>query len=346
MLVCLALSLLCCQQTAAQDVFVSMPLLTHLTLEQELTGQDAQMLAAVRLGTLRSLDVRMDLCHASFLQGCTQLKALTLVFRKVKGVGALAELTGLTELELHQDTWNNRQVISAAEQSELGSTLAALSNLQSLHISTAPPGPVTEALSQLTGLTELTLYQQHLVPNPGPLVLPSCVKLALLCDLSIQHLACIEVPHLQHLVASLKMQPLELIILRRLCRGVLSACSTLTLTLGRGWSNEDTVALMTVLSKDWQPSAEALQAVSSSSIRLESSSSSSSITARKSSFLRLSFTTCSRQCLELLPKGLSSLDLWWVLWLYTNPCVWPTCTGQHYFLLYLMQTVTDTCPDC
>jgi hypothetical protein len=29
---------------------------------------------------------------------------------------------------------------------------------------------------------------------------------------------------------------------------------------------------------------------------------------------------CSRQCMELLPKGLTSLELWWVFWSPYNPC--------------------------
>jgi hypothetical protein len=131
-------------QTAAQDVFVAMPLLTHLVIRRPLAGQGAQTLAAVRLDMLHSLNVRMDLSHAWFLQGCTQLKALTVFTADVKGVSAIAHLTGLTQLELCS-YHSRREAFSGEEQSELGSALAALSNLQSLCISHAPPGAVAQA---------------------------------------------------------------------------------------------------------------------------------------------------------------------------------------------------------
>jgi hypothetical protein len=290
-----------------QDVFVSMPVLTHLETGPQLTGQDAQMLAAVRLGMLRSLNVCMDLCHACFLRGCTQLKELTLYTMTVKGVGAIAQLTGLTRLNLYSGSWTQR-VMPAAEQSELGSALAALSGLQSLRISHAPPGPVTQALSQLTGLTELWLLEQHWVHNPSPLVLPSCVRLTLRDGISVEHLASIQAPNLGHLDVNLAVEPNDLGALERLCKGVLRACSSLPLDLG-ACSKEDTVALMSVLSQDRRPSAEALQPTGPDSIGIEESSSSNHA-GRWS--LKLDFTHCSRQCMELLPKGLGSLDLWWV----------------------------------
>jgi hypothetical protein len=326
-------SLCCQQQTAAQDVFVSMPLLTHLIIDQQLTEQNAQMLAAVRLDSLHRLDVRMDLSHAWFLQGCTQLQALALYTNNLKGASAIAQLTGLTQLEL----WSKcREQLSVPEQSELGSALAALSDIQSLLISHAPPGPVTEALSQLTGLTELALEKQGLVPNPGPLTLPSCVRLTLYYYISVQHLASIQAPKLQHLtldICRLALCPSDLDSLRRLCRGVLGACSSLTLDL-RTWSTEETVDLMAVLSQDWQPTAEALQPVRCSSAGLQGSSSSSKPCRQWG--LKLRFTHCSRQCLELLPKGLHSLCLWWV------PCIThPLLCGtpaliRALYLLYLL----------
>jgi hypothetical protein len=243
----------------------------------------------------------MDLCHARFLQGCTQLKALTLFTKSIKGASAIAQLTGLTQLELI--TVPQSRMFSAAEQSELGSALAALSNLHSLYISHAPPGPVTQALSHLTRLTELTLYKQSIVANPGPLTLPSCVRLAIWNGISVRHLASMYAPQLQYLDASLALKPSDLDALRLLCRGVLRACNSLTIQLGKAWSKEDTVALMTVLSQDWQPSAEALQPIRSS---LEISSSG---THPGQWSLQLEYAHCSRQCLELLPKGLGALDL-------------------------------------
>jgi hypothetical protein len=251
--------------------------------------------------------------YAGFLQGCTQLKALSLYTNNIKGASALAQLTGLTQLELPSE-----QLFSAEEQSELGSALAALSNLQSLLISHAPPGPVTQALSQLTGLTELTLTRQDLVPNPGPLILPSCVRLSF-CpqwnDIAIQHLRSTDAPQLRHLVVSLAVKPSDLDALALLCKGVLRACSSLAIHLDKAWSKEDTVALMAVLSQDWQPAAEALQLLRCSIIGLERSCTSDLV---EQWGLRLRDAHLSRQCLELLPRGLSVLWLWWVRWLHKD----------------------------
>jgi hypothetical protein len=138
--------------------------MTQLVIDPKLSVHSARMLAAVQLKTLRSLTVEMDLCHAWFLQGCTQLKALTLYLSSVKGASALAHLTELTQLMLCP-ALQSVKAFPAAEQRELGSTLTTLSNLQSLHLNHAPPVPVTQALSQLTGLTELTLYQYGTQPR-------------------------------------------------------------------------------------------------------------------------------------------------------------------------------------
>jgi hypothetical protein len=301
---------------------VPMPFLTHMTVRQQLTEQTAQMLAAVRLDRLHRLDVRMDLYHARILQGCTHLRTLTVLSSNIKGASAIAQLTGLTQLELHSAD-PGQQLFSPAEQSELGSALSALSNLQNLLLDHAPPGPVTQALSQLTGLTQLVLAQQDLVPNPGPLILPSCVMLIFWFDFAIQHLLSIDAPQLQHLNVRLALQPSDLDALKRLCRGVLRACSSLSLVL-RAWSKEDTVALMAVLNKDWQPTAEALQPLRYSSIGLERSR---TLPLLRQWSLELDYTHCSRRCLELIPKGLGSLRLTWVLWPQAHPFVWPSCTG-------------------
>jgi hypothetical protein len=313
-LVRLPSSLLCCQHTAVQDVFVPMPLLTHLTIDQQLTGQSAHTLAAARLKMLDRLDVRTDLSHAWFLQSCKQLRTLTLLSASIKGVSNVGQLTGLTQLEL-RSVFPGQQLFSAAEQSELGSALAALSNLQNLLISNAPFGPVTQVLFQLTGLTQLVLSHQGLVHNPGPHVLPSCVKLTFWENIEVQHLVSIDAPQLLDLYVSLAVKPSDLDALRRLCRGVLRACSSLSIHLNKAWSKEDTVALMAVLSKDWQPSAEALQPVRCSYMGLQESR---TLALPRKWHLELWHTHCSCQCLKLLPKGLSSLHLGWV------PCIYAT----------------------
>jgi hypothetical protein len=264
------------------------------------------MLGALQWPPLHSLhlsSVQLN-GHCSLLT-MTQLKQLELDYTSIRGVGALAQLTGLTRLQLRPGLNSGTpKLFTAAEQSELGSALAALTNLQCLRISHAPPGPVTQALSQLTALTELYLLDQHLVTNPGPLVLPSCVKLTLPNGISVQHLASTQASRLQHLNATLTLQPSELGLLTELCRGVLKACSPLSMTLGRAWSKEDTVGLMTVLSQDWQPLAEVVQPLEAAHTGLQDSSRES-----RQWSLKIWRVHLSRQCLSLLPRGLAGLSL-------------------------------------
>jgi hypothetical protein len=280
-----------------------MPVLKALSTSP---GHNIQVLAAVPLPSLHSLAVRdTDLCYARFLQGYTQLKELSLSYTNLKGVGAVAQLTGLTKLELHPFTLGYR-LFSASEQSELGSALAAISNLQCLHIDHAPPGPVTEALSQLTTLTVLCLMQQRAVPNPGPLALPSVRSLTFLHGyITAKHLVCIDAPQLWHMPLNLALKPSDLPDLLRLCRGMLRACSSLSLNLDDFWSDKDTIAVMTVLHQDWQPSAEALcPLMSGSGSQVQGSASTNNQWS-----LALLNTHCSRKCLSLLPKGLNCLYL-------------------------------------
>jgi hypothetical protein len=291
-----------------------MPHLTHLEILCDLSDHNAQMATAAHEDASPSSGAETEPRHAWRLQGCTQLKALSLSFDNLKRASPIAHLTGLTQLEVFSVSMKPK-LLSAAEQSELGSTLAALSNLQSLRIDHAPPGPVAQALSQLTGLTELALTRQDLVPNPGPLTLPTCVRLSFWNDIAIQHLRSMDAPQLQHLLVSLAVKPSDLDALRLLCKGVLRACSSLVIHLGKAWSKEDTVALMAALSQDWQPTAEAVQP-----IRLSSSDFGGSNPPGLWS-LCLSNTRCSRECLELLPKGLSSLRLRWVLGCTQTICV-------------------------
>jgi hypothetical protein len=248
--------------------------------------------------------------NTQHLHTLTQLSNLRLHDSDITGVGALAQLTGLTNLGMREvPGYNSHEPLPAAGQAELGRALSALSNLQSLCISHAPPGPVTEALSQLTGLTRLTLCQQGLVTDPGPLVLPSCVRLSFLHRIPMQHLAVIDAPQLQHLGAvCLTVQLSDLGSLRRVCRGVLQACDDLKLAVedAWAWSEEDTVTLMTALSQDWQPSAEALQPLLPTCTACRKNACSG---CPRYYSLDLMDAHLSRQCCSLLPLGLAGLSL-------------------------------------
>jgi hypothetical protein len=293
-----------------------MPLLRQLSIDQRESGHNLQVLRAVHLVSLRSLDIKMDCRFGQDLQRFTQLKELCVMYTQLEGVSALGQLTGLTRLELtaasqdsHQlfSTAEEAMLLSAAEQAELGTALAAQSNLQSLRIDHAPPGPVTQALSQLTGLTELILEQQDLVPDPAHLTLPRALSVNIYGILSPHHLICLDAPQLRHLdVCRLALKPSDLDAVRRLCRGVLQACSCLSLRLEYAWSKEDTVALMAVPSQDWQPSAVALQPLASPCPSRQEGFCSG---CPRQWSVDLWQAHLSRQCLALLPQGLNFLRL-------------------------------------
>jgi hypothetical protein len=287
-----------------------MPSLTQLIMLLGASGQDMQLLASAQWPSLRKLDLRgSQMQHCCLLHTMTCLQMLRIEYLDACGVGALAQLTGLTELHLVQShKCKGVRLIPAAAQSELGSVLAALTGLKSLHIPHAPPGPVTHALSQLTALTQLCLLRQDLVPivNPGPLTLPSVLTCTFDSIVTVQHLACVEAPCLRHLEADMASQPSDLAELRRLCRGLFTATNSLRFELQNAWSKEDTATLMEVLHQGWQPSAEALQPPNSG---LEDSNSSQHLRQWR---LDLSGATCSRQCLSLLPIGLNCLFLRYV----------------------------------
>jgi hypothetical protein len=264
--------------------------------------------------SLANLDFHKGVCrrNTQHLHTLTQLSNLSLHDSDITGVGALAQLIGLTNLSLLEvPGYNSHEPLPAAGQAELGRALSALSNLQRLYIIHAPPGPVTDALSQLTALTQLVFERQGLVPDPGPLVLPSCVRLSFLHGMPMRHLTGIDAPQLQQLDGNFSVQRSDLGSLRKVCRGVLQACDDLKLAVedAQAWSEEDTVTLMTALSQDWQPSAEALQPLLSICTRCQQSSCSG---CPRYCSLDLMDANLSCQCLSLLPKGLAELSLMYV----------------------------------
>jgi hypothetical protein len=305
---------------AAQAVAKALPLLEDLTISQGRNGHNIKLLAATPLPSLRSLEISsMDLSNAQFLTGYTQLGQLSLGYTSdMKGISALAQLTGLTSLELYAMPGERpHRQFSPTEQSELGSLLAALKQLRSLNTTYMPPGPMTQAVSQLTALTQVILPMQDLVGNPGPLILPSALRLCLgNIPLTPKHLAEINAPQLQYLFARSALGPHDLDSVKRLCSGIFKAASSLYFDLQNRWSKEDTVTLMTVLRQSWQPSAQALSQAEQYSVEQRRSLLSVGQVCGSSSTqgwgLALVLAHCSRQCLSQVPIGLKRLDLRYV----------------------------------
>jgi hypothetical protein len=300
---------------AAAQALVKATRLQHLTMCEGCNGHNIELLAATPLPSLHSLYIPyMDLSNARFLTGCTQLQELSLGYMyHVKGVSALAQLTGLTSLKLSgpHATIGAHQQFAPEQQSELGSFLAALKGLRILDINFFPSGPVTQAVSQLTALTELILHHMDVAGNPGPVVLPSALSLRSCGNyVTPKHLADITAPQLLHLEAGMVPEPGDLNTLRLLCRGTLRAASILRLDLQNKWSKEDTATLMAMLYQSWQASAQALCAAADDTLKREhgtcSSSSSSNARERELAVWR---TCCSRQCLSLVSNALTRLKL-------------------------------------
>jgi hypothetical protein len=306
----------------------ALPLLQDLAIFQGHDGHNIKQLAVTPLPSLRSLYIRrMDLSNAQFLTCYTQLSKLSLGYMsEMKGASALAELTGLTSLSLYPmpsaEIWGRPLQqpcqFPPEQQSELGSVLAALKALRSLGLTCLPPGPMTDAVSQLTALNELTLLHQNVVGNPGPIVLPRALSLCFShCTVTPQHLARISAPQLQYLSAKIALNPDDSFngIVKELCRGVLKAASTLYLDLQPRvhWSREDTAALMAVLHQSWQPSPQALCRAEQCSVELQQTMSSLGLACACSNTqgwgVDLVRARCSRQCLSLVPNGLSFLHL-------------------------------------
>jgi hypothetical protein len=122
-----------------------------------------------------------------------------------------------------------------------------------------------------------------------------------------------------------KVLPSDIDALRRLCRGVLRACSSLSPNM-RDWSGGDTIALMSVLSHDWQPSAEAMQPIKSNSTGLERRS---SCNAPRQWSLKLGNTTAPASACSCYPRAWVQYTCGGCFGLMQTQCVWHTCTGQR-----------------
>jgi hypothetical protein len=113
-------------------------------------------------------------------------------------------LTGLTKLEVHQDSVCVPS--PAAQQSQLGRVLQGLSSLQSLTMSFVMPfQPVATALAGLTSLTHLQL-SKGTGKEGAPLVLPSVQSLDV-SDAWGAGLESLDAPQLRFLKAGIMYPP-------------------------------------------------------------------------------------------------------------------------------------------
>jgi hypothetical protein len=146
-----------------------MPCLAHLTITAGADAHHIKLLTGVSLPLLNSLTVEnISMQHAHLLQPLTQLQALSLQCVNIAGVTALTTLTSLTRLKIGRLTFWDSAKERMRNSRMLGSTLVPLTNLQDLAIEYLSPGPLMEAMSQLTMLTKLTVGQQQHASMPDP----------------------------------------------------------------------------------------------------------------------------------------------------------------------------------
>jgi hypothetical protein len=250
--------------------------------------------------SLRILKVyNMNQCPASVLASLSQLQELTFHQADIQQVSTLAQLTGLTQLEMgfyedHTSEWPSKA------QQELAEVLNALSSLQRLSIVQVPPGPIHEALAQMTTVTKLTC--REMLPEQGHLLLPSVRSLTVSHIATTRQLLCIDAPQLQEFQDAdelwLQWGPGTAEDLRRLCRGVLRACDSLVLNFNAPRSRQhaaatraEAVEWTSVLSQEW-PATTYTQA---NRAGLWS--------------LTINGASCTSQFLSLLPSNITELTL-------------------------------------
>jgi hypothetical protein len=109
-------------------------------------------------------------------------------------VDVLAQLTALTHLELGDDFWT--ATAYPFEDSNMARTISILSSLQHLEVPRIPNKAWADALASMTGLTHLTLSEQHHEHRALPITLPG-VKTLTINSILARQLAQTTAPQLQ-----------------------------------------------------------------------------------------------------------------------------------------------------
>jgi hypothetical protein len=220
----------------------------------------------VPLPSLRKLSFNKcgDKVNVSHFSTLTQLQSLALVYKdSMKGLDAIAHLSGLTQLKLKYLAEAEAQGYDSSPfntntMSELSSALRTLQHLECLDIPFAPPGPMADALGSLTALTQLKLGTKQVTCGLFPLMLPG-VRSLYLSEVTAAQLACITAPLLQDLTAEVVYRPGDAALFQVLCVGLLGFCKDLTLrpsSSSSGAQREQSLAqVMAVVGVSWRLTA-------------------------------------------------------------------------------------------
>jgi hypothetical protein len=201
-----------------------------------------------------------------------------------KGLEHLSSVTQLTSLKFHgwltERTGTERDTAEMVQrrlevQSQLGSALLSLPQLQQLELAHIPSGPVTDALAKLTALTKLVCWVKQVGEN-HTWSLPSVQ--VLICDLTWQQLAGLRAPQLRRLAGASPSYHLHQTCSQtqqlpppgpeaRLAaaRGPLRWCNNVVLHWS-SWSPEVVTEWLGSLGEAWQPDPSVMQPNSGSGL--------------------------------------------------------------------------------
>jgi hypothetical protein len=265
------------------------------------------------IGTYPTVEVQLhDLSPIAGLRNLTSLE-----YRDTfcLGITALTTLTALTSLSIvcNPKVGAKQQYAKPTTQAALAAALPALASLKQLSLSEVQSGPLTDALSQLTSLTQLTAHSLKGVSKETPQVLPINLNVLELPLLDVSALCGIITPHtLQHVTVKATIRTGRKVgrqgveaDLKHLAEGMLEHCADLSLTKAYGTSKEDMVALMAVLKDTWRPTSTARTIYTGHLLSRPGISDSDSLAWG----LTLREVTCSPCVLQQVPTGITNLLL-------------------------------------
>jgi hypothetical protein len=290
------------QYTALQSISISSPSCCDAS---RLSPSQWQSLCALRC--LTSLSLAAPLHNFSPFTQLTQLTRLEVKLPDKQQVQHADALTHLTRLEeLHLDIHLS---MSLSMHGSVAHAVGAISSLRRLTLPDVPPGPWTDALARLTGLTQLNTHYLGISRAPHPIHLPS-VRVLTTLFVTARQLALITAPQLTRLEAPGCKEPAVSHVgivcedahsdsVRLSASGLLRHCSSVRphWLWGAPWpSAAESHAVLAALCQSWRPTASAMGSEPASRVWS----------------LMLMEMQFGQAEAALVPAGITQLILWWV----------------------------------
>jgi hypothetical protein len=274
---------------------------------------DSQWQAVYNLRGLTSLKAS-TLLDLSPLSQLTHLKHLQLDAPgsgSIAHVEALAQLTALTRLTL--GTYIEK---ACPLDNNMACIVSTLSSLQHLDVPNIPNKAWADALASMTGLTHLTLSEQHHEHRALPITLPG-VKTLTIGSLWARQLAQITAPQVQLLeggdyrsLLTLNCLPAATEDIKKCASGLLRWCSKLQLAPaqhGIPWPAGEAHAALAAMCSAWRPATAVIQKPTGGQ-------------EWSLSLMRMPFGQAEA---ALLPIGLTKLRLRWVMLCMAHALLFP-----------------------